>query len=119
MSTKKKILTVCNGGNCRSPMLAEVFKGTHGCEAISAGTYWLSQETMKMLADWADLICPVEPFEAKLPERDLGFWKASIIWTPAYAHKLRVAAVGPDIWGHSNATEMKLVCHMAAREILG
>jgi hypothetical protein len=114
---KKKVLTVCNGGNVRSTMLAEVLKGTFGCDAINIGTYWASHETIGMLASWADLIVPVEPrFTAKLPEPDLRYWIDSPIWN--WPEKIRIAKIGPDAWGHEKWKELKETCVIAAQEIL-
>lgn len=104
---KKKILTVCNGGNCRSVALAEMLKGTYNCEAISSSTYWLSHQTMEMLCEWADLILLVEPWDAKLPEPDLTYWKKSPAWMAKYAYKRKVFPLGPDAWGHAKYDEMK------------
>lgn len=116
---KKKVLTVCNGGNSRSTMLAEVLKGTFGCDAIAIGTYWAEEPTMEMLCEWADLIALVEPFDAILPEPDLTKWKQSPVWWAKYAFKRVVAKVGPDAWGHEKWQEKKIVCIAAAKELLG
>ena len=115
---KRKVLTVCNGGNVRSTMLAEVLKGQFNCEAIASSTYWLSHETMTMLCHWADIIAPVEPYDAILPVRDLALWKGQVIWFPEFAGKLRVAKIGPDIWGHAKPEELKAICKIAAVELL-
>jgi len=113
---KKKVLTVCNGGNCRSPALAEVLKGNFSCDAIAIGTYWTQPGTMRMLCEWADIIAPVEPRDAKLPEPDLGFWRASPLWE--YSSKIRIARVGPDIWGHAKAEALRAHCRAIAPELL-
>lgn len=98
----RKVLCVCNGGNCRSVAMAEVLKGHFGKEAIAVGTYWFSRESMETFADWADAILVVEPFDAKLPEPDLTLWKASAVWDARYNGKRRIIPMGSDIWGHSN-----------------
>lgn len=113
---KKKVLAVCNGGNCRSPALAEVLKGTFNCDAIAIGTYWAQPETMHMLCKWADIIAPVEPRDAKLPDPDIRYWMASPIWQ--YPEKIRVANIGPDIWGHSKPQELREHCKRIAPELL-
>lgn len=111
-----KILCVCNGGNCRSPVVAEVLKGTFGHDAIAIGTYWASERTMAMLCEWADIIAPVEPLAAELPPVDLAKWKASPIWR--YTSKLRIAPIGTDRWGHGQYDALKFVCLKAAQELL-
>lgn len=105
-----RILCVCNGGNCRSVALAEVLKGVYGKEAIAAGTFWIGVESMAELCRWADLILPVEPKEASLPERDLIRWRASPIWLDEFAHKRTIFPLGPDVWGHHKWEEIKSVC---------
>src|SRR5574341_2025426 len=90
---KLKVLCVCNGGNVRSVALAEALKGSFGCEAISASTYWLSRETMKMLCDWADVIAPVQDRDpAYEPEPDRTKWRESVLWE--YINKVRIFPIG-------------------------
>lgn len=114
-----KILCACNGGNCRSPVLAEVLKGTFGHDAIAIGTFWASDETMAMLCHWADLIVPVESRDTPhLPAEDMRRWRRSPIWENAWHDKVRIAKIGPDIWGHGKYEELKRVCLEAAKEIL-
>lgn len=113
---KKKVLTVCNGGNVRSTMLAEVLKGQFGIDAINIGTYWTTPDTMHMLCQWADIIAPVEPRAAQLPQPDLHYWDNSPIWQ--YPEKIRIARIGPDAWGHEKFEELKAVCKVAAVELL-
>ena len=96
-----KILCVCNGGCVRSTALAEYLKGHHNHDAIAVGTYWTSRETMDMLCDWADMICPVDSHEPEsgLPETDHGRWINSVMWT--YIDKIRVVQIGHDHWGNA------------------
>lgn len=118
MAEAVRILTVCNGGNCRSPVLAEIFKGTHGIDALNMGTFWASLETQKLLCGWADWICPVEPYEAQLPIEDTKRWKRSFIWDPTIGYRVKIAKVGVDIWGHEKYADLKEVCRVAALDIL-
>lgn len=50
-----KILTVCNGGNCRSVTLASMIK-QEGVEAIPIGLRTNTTKTIKMLGRWADVV---------------------------------------------------------------
>ena len=77
---KKRILCVCNGGNCRSVALAEVLKGHYGHEAVAIGTYWFGADSQILLAEWADEIYMVEEFDARLPEPDKTKWCSSPLW---------------------------------------
>lgn len=114
---KKRILCVCNGGNCRSVALAEVLKGTFGCEAVAIGTYWFSPSSQALLGEWADVIAFVEPRDAKLPEPDLTKWKASVLWGGAYNTKRTVLPIGPDIWGHNDWDAIKAAVTPFAKTI--
>lgn len=106
---KRKVLCVCNGGNVRSVAAAELFKGTFGCEAIAASTYWLSMETMITLCNWADTIAPVEDhYGTNLPQPDKTKWEESIMWSAQFAPKLKVLPIGPDIYGHKKFEELKV-----------
>lgn len=53
-----KILTVCNGGNCRSVTLASMIK-QQGVEAIPVGVRTSSKDTINHMAEWADKIVVV------------------------------------------------------------
>ena len=117
--TPLRILCVCNGGNCRSVALAEVFKGQFGQEAIAAGTYWIRPQSMRELCCWADWIVVVEPREeAQLPEPDLTRWKESTIWEKQFDHMRRVLPIGPDRWGHDKWEELKLFLRPIATAFL-
>lgn len=112
-----KILCVCNGGNCRSVATAEILKGVYGHEAIAVGTYWIKPDSMAVMCRWADVILPVEPFDAKLPEPDLTKWKTSPVWSSEFDSKRKVLPLGPDIWGHHCWEEAKRCAHAALRAI--
>ena len=93
-----KILCVCNGGCVRSTALAEYLKGHHGHDAIAVGTFWSSPDTLRMLCEWADLICPVDIRATdNLPVEDTQRWVRAPVWD--YPQKLRVIPIGVDHWG--------------------
>lgn len=82
-----KILAVCNGGNCRSVTLASMIKqDDHSVEAIPIGVRTSSQETIRLLADWADKIVVVAdgPIINKFPK--------------GYENKLIHIDIGKDKW---------------------
>lgn len=114
--SKKKVLCICNGGNVRSVALAEAFKGTYGCDAIAIGTYWAAHETMTMLCNWADLICPVDVQDAELPPTDLKIWRASCVWNQEFDHKRRVFYLGVDAWGNSKHPELLQLIHSKVKQ---
>ncbi len=80
-----KILTVCNGGNCRSVTLASMIK-QEGVEAISIGVRTSTKETVKLLADWADKIIVVA--DGQVMKR----------FPNGYAYKLIYMDIGKDKW---------------------
>ena len=80
-----KILTVCNGGNCRSVTLASMIK-QEGVEAISIGVRTSTKETVKLLADWADKIIVVA--DGHVMKR----------FPNGYAYKLIYMDIGEDKW---------------------
>ena len=101
-----KILCVCNGGNVRSVALAEALKGTYGCEAISASTYWLSKETMRMLCEWADVIAPIQIRDPDYePEPDRSLWRENVMWT--YGNKVHIFPIGKDVYGNAQHAELR------------
>lgn len=112
-----RILCVCNGGNCRSVATAEILKGVYGHEAIAIGTYWFKPDSVRMLCGWADVILPVEPLEAKLPEPDLTKWRASPVWLSEFDGKRKVIPLGPDVWGHTNWEAIKQAAHVALKAV--
>ena len=80
-----KILCVCGEGNVRSATLARLLKH-QGHETLAAGVNRHSQETLKMLGDWADKVYVVEKeLLSQVPESD----------------KIELFDLGPDIWGEA------------------
>lgn len=83
-SSGVKLLCVCEGGTVRSVSLAWVLKYEHGQDAIAASWLKNSQETLDLLAKWADRIVVLQPkFSSKFE---------------SFKAKLVVFDVGPDIW---------------------
>lgn len=83
---KTKFLCVCDGGNVRSVALAFELKHTHKQDAIAAGRWCASPDTLEMLCQWADVIVIMQPC-----------MEESI--SPEYKAKLRCVDVGPDRYG--------------------
>ena len=82
-----KILTVCNGGNCRSVTLASMIKqDDHSVEAIPIGVRTSSMKTIRLLSEWADKIVVVAdgPVIAKFPK--------------GYEDKIIHIDIGKDKW---------------------
>ena len=78
-----KILCLCHRGNSRSVALAWILKDHMGQEAIATGMEIMSEETKKMLFDWAERIILVDKnFLPEIPEK--------------YRDKLKIWDVGPD-----------------------
>lgn len=83
-----KILTICSAGAVRSVGMAYLLKHMYGHDVVPVGHDLNSQQTIDMLADWADLIIVMQPqYATGLPMRD--------------AHKIIKLDIGPDIWGNS------------------
>ena len=80
-----KILTVCNGGNCRSVTLASMIK-QDDVEAIPIGVRTSSKETFKYMTKWADYVVVVADIDVrnKLPKGS--------------EHKLIYMDIGKDKW---------------------
>lgn len=78
-----KILCVCEQGNVRSATLARLLKH-QGHETLAAGTKRNSQDTLKMLCDWADKVYVVQKELLEgMPDSD----------------KIELFELGSDIWG--------------------
>jgi predicted protein tyrosine phosphatase len=86
-----RILTICQGGSCRSVTLATLLKyycGGH--DALAGSLAKNSADTLRMLYNWADLVFVVEPKMVPMLEERIG--------KPAEAG---VIDLGPDRWGMS------------------
>ena len=81
-----KFLVICAGGNIRSRSFVHDLMYRRGHEAMSASHDKQTDETLKMLFEWADRIIVVQP---KYAERV----------TSDHKHKVKVLDVGPDEFG--------------------
>lgn len=64
-----KILCVCEHGNNRSVNFAQRLKYKYKADTIAIGLTTTSQETLKMLYDWADyIIIPEKALRYHMPE---------------------------------------------------
>lgn len=82
--SKKKFLTVCEGGNVRSVSMAYTLKYDFNQDAVAFSFAKNGDELLKALADWADYIILMEPkFDSRFEA-----------WKP----KVRVVDVGADRW---------------------
>lgn len=94
-----KILTVCNGGNCRSVTLASMLKqDDKSVECLSIGVRTSSKATFRLLANWADKIVIVADgaVRKKFPEEFID----KLIWLD----------IGKDKWEQAmNPNLVKLI----------
>lgn len=81
----KHILCVCEHGNNRSVTMAWLLKYDKDFETLTAGVAYHTQETLKMLYEWADVITvPEDKLLAFIPEE--------------YKHKIKFYNIGEDIY---------------------
>lgn len=80
-----KILAVCRSGRVRSHAI-KVAMELKGHEAINAGVKYHSPETLKMLAEWAELIL--------VPEA----WIKEELESMGITTRIIDLQIGPDIW---------------------
>ena len=83
-----KFLTVCEGGAVRSVALATILRWDYGQEAIPVSGRFVGDDTLAMLAEWADLIIVLAPEYANRIPTD-------------FSNKVRVWDIGPDRWRNS------------------
>jgi predicted protein tyrosine phosphatase len=88
-----KIAVFCQAGICRSAAMANVLKTQYGHDALNAGLGYNSEETIRMLGDWADRIVVMQKELLPLVPRELR-------------SKTVVADVGPDIWKNSSDPDL-------------
>ena len=82
----KKFLCMCQGGNVRSVSLAFILKYQFKQDALACGWEGNTDETRKLLCDWADVVILMQAeFAQYVPEE--------------YKDKIRVVDVGPDNYG--------------------
>lgn len=97
-----KFLCVCEGGTIRSVSLAWVLRYDHHQDAIAASWLKNSQETLDMLAQWADKIVVMQPhFSSKFT---------------GFREKILVVDVGPDIWKNPLHPQLMSVVRKATLE---
>lgn len=85
--SKPRILCVCAGGNVRSASLAFLLKEA-GADALALGLERNSEETVRMLTDWAEMIwCAEADMIERIPEEN----RQKVV---------RGFHVGPDRWGY-------------------
>ena len=97
-----KILTVCQGGNCRSVGLKDLLGGTviPRPDVLACGWQWNTPETREMLYAWADLIIVMQPYIAEhVPEKYHN--------NPNGTRRLYCFDVGPDVWGMAQHPELR------------
>lgn len=71
--TTRRFLVVCDGGNVRSHALAYILKWDYHQEAIAVGRIYMSDETMRVFSEWADVIVVVQPHMSEsIPESEHG-----------------------------------------------
>jgi len=92
-----KVLTICQGGNCRSVCLGFVLKYKYNIDAVAASWEKNTKRTLDMLCEWADKIIFVEAqFIKYVPKK--------------YSKKFIVIELGPDRWGNSLHPELINIC---------
>ena len=80
-----KFLCVCQKGCNRSVFLTYRFK-RHGYSALPCGWLTESEDTLRMLCEWADYIVVVmAEYKGKIPKE--------------YQGKVLVVEIGRDVWG--------------------
>lgn len=85
--TRKRFLTICEGGAVRSVSLATVLRWDFQQDAIPLSAAKNGPEAVDLLCQWADYIILMQPtFETVVPKR--------------FHLKIRVLDVGPDVWGN-------------------
>lgn len=97
-----RILTVCQGGACRSVALANVLKEA-GHDALAVSHRYNSAPTILKLARWAERIVVMQPHMAK--------------HVPAeHQEKVLVCDVGPDRWRNAMHDELQGICAAWAKQ---
>lgn len=100
----RKILTICQGGNVRSVGLAYLLKYKYNLDAIACSAEKNSTDTLLLLCEWADLICPMQPeFSSVVPKQ--------------FENKIRVIDVGPDRFGSCFHPQLHAIIEQKLAEI--
>lgn len=93
-----KILVVCDEGNNRSVTVAGILKYVNH-DVLTAGLKRNSEETLKILFDWADIIIRTHT-DQEIPEK--------------YQEKLKTLTFGPDVFKRPFNQNLY---HMAKRQL--
>lgn len=97
MHRPPRILTVCQGGNVRSVTLRFLLNYKYGFDALACGWEPNTDDTRRMLYEWADVIIVCEASFAELLPLDVR-------------GKVNVFEIGPDVWGMSLHPELVEIC---------
>ena len=94
-----KILCVCEHGNVRSVALAYLLKTIYGYDVLACGVRETSDETKKMLWNWADKVIALQDgLLEQMPRTTEDFKKGYVL------------DVGDDIWHDPYAQELIHKC---------
>jgi hypothetical protein len=102
-TTRKRFLTICEGGAVRSVSLATVLRWDFQQDAIPLSAAKNGSEAVDLLCQWADYIILMQPhFETVVPKK--------------FALKIRVLDVGPDVWRNPMDNELRTIVGEAAEK---
>lgn len=97
----RRYLVVCDGGNVRSHAIAYVLKWEMHQEAIAVGRLYMTDDTMRLLSEWAEIIVIVQSHMIEsIPVSEHG--------------KVRCAELGVDRWGYHFHPELMGLAREAA-----
>ena len=97
MHKPPRILAVCQGGNVRSVTLRFLLNYRYGFDALACGLEPNTEETRRMLYEWAAIIIVCESSFVDLLPEDMR-------------PKANVFDIGPDVWGGSLHPELIDIC---------
>lgn len=105
--TKRKILCICQAGNCRSVALAWRLKDPEfNCDALACGAGITAPGTIDMLCNWAEVIVVMQPAFALVVPR-------------IHASKVKTCDVGPDRWVNPSHPEIQRITYEWAKANIG
>ena len=103
-----KILCVCQHGANRSVVLATLLKLEYGeNDTLSCGVDRNSEETLKLLCDWADKVLVIDRYVLDRLT-NLGLFREK---------KFRLLDVGGDRWGQQHNPELQQLFRDKLKEI--
>lgn len=91
-----KILCICEHGNVRSVALAYLLKTIYGYDVLNCGLRENSEDTRKMLYEWADKIIALDKDIFIFVDRE-----------SEHLNKLYLLDVGKDIWFNPRDPELQ------------